>query len=556
MDNLRKTPEAERILERLDKVRPSGEGWSAKCPAHPDRDPSMTVSIGAGDKVLVNCHKGCTADEIVASMGLEMSDLWPPDKVEHKGKKTFVEAYDYVDSEGNLLFQVTRWMENGKKTFLQRRKMKSGDWNYSLAGIEKPIYRLPAVQAAIKAGLPIYVVEGEKDVHTLEDMGLVATTNPGGASAWLPRHTEALKNASRVFVVADNDAVGMKRALVITNDLEEEGVDVVPLAPPEGHKDVSDFVENTGDTIGGLVPIVFEEQNMDPFAEIIPEMRGLVGKEWSMERKLSRARAILDNVEFDPTETGTLVEWGDFLNQPVDEYDWVIPGLLERQERVIVVAAEGVGKTMLARQVALMTAAGISPFTKNRMEPIRTTFIDLENPERIIRRTSKKMMERIRYVKSGAVNMQASLMMKPDGVNLLKPEDRVFIERIVEQTQPDLLFIGPLYKAFIDPGGRTSESITTEVVMFLDYIRTTYDCALWLEHHAPFGGSATSREIRPFGSAVWSRWSEFGIALTPSATIPDHYDLNHYRGMRDVREWPEALYRGGDSGFPFEALWS
>ena len=51
---------------------------------------------------------------------------------------------------------------------------------------------------------------------------------------------------------------------------------------------------------------------------------------------------------------------------------------------VLIEDVPGVGKTMLARQVALMTAAGISPFTKNRMEPIRTTFIDLENPERMI----------------------------------------------------------------------------------------------------------------------------------------------------------------------------
>lgn len=554
MDNIRKTPELERVIGRLDKVRPSGSGFSAKCPAHEDSDPSLTVSLGAGNKVLVNCHKGCHADDIVKALGLEMNDLWPPEKEKVKSKKTWVENYDYNDSEGNLMFQVTRWMENGKKTFTQRKPTKNGEWVYSVTGMEKPVYRLPEVLAAMRAGLPIYVCEGEKDVHTLEDLGVVATTNPGGASSWLPRHTATLAKAKKVIVVADRDAVGMKRAQTISNDLAEEGVDVISLAPPEGHKDITDYVE-TGGHLTGLVPVEFEEENMDPFAEVIPEMRGLVGKDWSMERKLSRARSILDNVEFDPMETGKLVEWNDFLNQPIDDYDWVIPGLLERQERVIVVAAEGVGKTMLARQVALMTAAGISPFTKNRMNPIRTTFIDLENPERIIRRTSKKMMERIRWQKSGTVDMHANLMMKPDGVNLLKPEDRVFIERVVEQTQPDLLFLGPLYKAFIDPGGRTSESVTTEVIMFFDYIRTTYDCALWLEHHAPFGQSSGNRDIRPFGSAVWSRWSEFGIALSPSATVADQYDLKHYRGQRDVREWPSGLYRGGDSGFPFESLW-
>ena len=65
----------------------------------------------------------------------------------------------------------------------------------------------------------------------------------------------------------------------------------------------------------------------------------------------------------------------------------MIPQLIEKGERVIVVAAEGVGKTMLARQIALCSAAGLHPFTMSKIATISTLTVDLENPERIIRRT-------------------------------------------------------------------------------------------------------------------------------------------------------------------------
>ncbi len=112
------------------------------------------------------------------------------------------------------------------------------------------------------------------------------------------------------------------------------------------------------------------------------------------------------------------------------------------------------------------------------------------------------------------------------------------------------MLLGPIYKSFIDPGGRTAEPISVEVAKFLDRIRSEYNCALWLEHHAPLG-SGSHRDLRPFGSAVWSRWSEFGIALHPDPTASGLVEVKHYRGMRDEREWPTGLRRGEQ--WPFEA---
>jgi len=548
-------PWADGVFDRFKGVKTSGNGWSVICPAHPDSHPSMSISIGTdGDKLIFNCHRGCAVDDIVKSAGLEMKDLWKPGSSRDRKKKEWIANYDYTDAEGNLIFQVTRWIEgDGRKTFTQRKPTKAGGWEYSTTGLKKPIYRYPQIKSAIEQGLPIYVAEGEKDVATLVTAGVQATCNPGGAGSWQANHTKALAKASQVFIVPDRDAVGMSHAAHIKGELEDLDVEVHVVGPPEGNKDVTWFFENAGGSLAGLVSIELSAENQDPFVDILTELRSLSKQNMAFEKKLHRARSMLDIAEFDPTDYGRLVKWEDFLKEGVDDYDWVIPGLLERQERVIVVAAEGVGKTMLARQVALMSSAGISPFRKDSMPKVATLFVDLENPERIIKRTSAKILERIRWVKPDVGPLDAHLLVKPDGLDLLKSEDRVLLERIVAQTEPDIIFLGPLYKAMVDPGGRTAEAVTTEVAKFFDYIRDQYNCAWWLEHHAPLGSSDSGRPLRPFGSSVWSRWSEFGIALAPDPMIHHRFEVKHYRGQRDEREWPAALVRGDI--WPFEAEW-
>ena len=189
----------------------------------------------------------------------------------------------------------------------------------------------------------------------------------------------------------------------------------------------------------------------------------------------------------------------------------------------------------------------------SRMPPIRTLTIDLENPERIIKRTSATIMGAAkRYGHTSEVN--AHILIKPDGVDLLKAKDKMIIEEAVEMVKPDLLLLGPIYKSFVDPGGRTSEAITIEIARYFDMIRDYYKCALWLEHHAPLGQSSTTRDLRPFGSAVWSRWPEFGLSLTPDPTAVGEYiyDVRHFRGARDQRQFPTKMKRG--KVFPFEVL--
>jgi len=510
---------------------------------------------------------GCDLNEICESIDVTPQELWPKTKqspTKPKKKATLQESYPYYDATDNLVMEVMRYVDSdGKKTFKQRAPDGQGGWVWTTSGIEKPLYRLPEVLEAKMNGHTIYVVEGEKDVHALESIGYIATTNPGGAGGegqnkWTSNHTEALAGA-KVAIICDNDEPGYIHARAVNSELLAAGCKVKVFKPGK-FKDVADLIASGADLANELIPFdetPEQESDVDHSAldTLIESLQNLQGTDLSegvlAGRVASSVDTFLSTRDREHRDTGNLVEWSPFLETDFDlSYDWVIPNLLERQERVIVVASEGSGKTTLARQVALMSAAGIHPFRRDRMPKARTLMIDLENPERIIRRTSMRIYDSIKAYKMHE-GMDAHLLMKPDGVNLLTPQDRALVEEHVAAIDPDILFFGPLYKSFIDPGGRTAESVSIEIARFLDYIRHTYNCALWIEHHAPLG-SGGQRDLRPFGSAVWSRWSEFGIALSPDPTDPELIDFKHYRGQREAREWPTLCKRG--STWPFEVI--
>ncbi|UEO01097.1 toprim domain-containing protein [Acidiferrobacter thiooxydans] len=67
----------ENLLARLDKVRQSGSEWQALCPAHDDRNPSLSIKEGDDGVLLVKCHIGCSARDIVGAVGLTLGDLFP-----------------------------------------------------------------------------------------------------------------------------------------------------------------------------------------------------------------------------------------------------------------------------------------------------------------------------------------------------------------------------------------------------------------------------------------------------------------------------------------------
>lgn len=64
------------LIGRLDRVRRSGRGFTAKCPAHEDRTASLSITAGDDGRVLLHCFAGCSAVDVVAAAGLTVADLF------------------------------------------------------------------------------------------------------------------------------------------------------------------------------------------------------------------------------------------------------------------------------------------------------------------------------------------------------------------------------------------------------------------------------------------------------------------------------------------------
>jgi len=230
---------AERVAHGLN-AKKSGTGWIARCVAHDDKDPSLSLSTGADGKILVHCHAGCSQTAVVAA--LRQRGLWPETRPEKSfnGTSKITACYNYTDEHGGLLYQVVR-REPGrggqKKDFLQRYPDGAGGWVWKKYP-QQVLYRVPEVTEA-----PIvFVCEGEKDCETLRDHGFVATTNAGGATAeWLPSYTETLRGRD-VILIPDRDRPGYTRVKRIARELVHHVTKLVYLELEDG-RDVTEWFQ-------------------------------------------------------------------------------------------------------------------------------------------------------------------------------------------------------------------------------------------------------------------------------------------------------------------------
>jgi DNA primase len=67
---------AEQLLSRVEGARRTGRGWIAKCPAHKDGSPSLSISEGDDGRVLLRCFAGCSAASVVSALGMQLADLF------------------------------------------------------------------------------------------------------------------------------------------------------------------------------------------------------------------------------------------------------------------------------------------------------------------------------------------------------------------------------------------------------------------------------------------------------------------------------------------------
>jgi hypothetical protein len=283
------------FLSLLPSAKKNGVGWKAKCPAHDDREPSLSINEGTDGRVLLKCFAGCSTDSICVALNVRTSDLFP----EREMPSRIVATYDYQDADGKLLFQVVRFEP---KDFRQRRPDTTAPdgWIWSTKAVEKILFRLPEITRAIQRGLPIFLCEGEKDVLEMVKRGFSATCNPGGAGKWQDSFSETLRGAD-VIIIADKDKAGREHSQLVASKLcgIAKSVRIIELPDVNGRavKDAADYFTAGGDV--GMIQDLFDtapEWTPDTAApvnsddQILGHLAGLSSLEYERVRESEAAK--------------------------------------------------------------------------------------------------------------------------------------------------------------------------------------------------------------------------------------------------------------------------
>ena len=244
------------FLNRLEGVKGRDGQYMAKCPAHQDSKPSLSVGVGEDNRILFHCQAGCATEDVLAALGLKQRDLFadlrPGDvfpaydtpREQHKAGSSVVATYDFFDDKGRLIAQKLRRED---KSFTWRRPDGKGGWIYNRQGVAHRLFVAGELKECIT------VAEGEKDALTLHSLGFNAASGADGAGPgkWRKEYTEQLRGL-QVFVFQDNDKVGKEYAAETCRALHGVAasvrlLDLSAVWPeiPE-HGDVSDMVAAFG----------------------------------------------------------------------------------------------------------------------------------------------------------------------------------------------------------------------------------------------------------------------------------------------------------------------
>ena len=282
------------------------ENWTAYCPIHEsgpgNHNNSLSIAAPDDGRILVNCHNGCDAREVVYAFGLTWKDCFPPKEPTAAGSK-ITAVYDYKDQDGILRFQVCR-IEPGKdgraKDFRQRQPDGGGGFTWKTKGLVKFPYRL--TEMAAERNKPVWIVEGEKQVDYLRSIGLTATCNPGGAGKWLKSYAKYFDGRD-VIVIPDADLpnektgkiVGAAHAKEVADSLIgiAKSIHVLDLPGCEPKWGLDDWLQKGGHTLQELAEIGRATPEWGPESQIVVAVP-VGGDEPEMADPLANDRRILN----------------------------------------------------------------------------------------------------------------------------------------------------------------------------------------------------------------------------------------------------------------------
>ncbi|MCW5777804.1 MAG: DUF3987 domain-containing protein, partial [Phycisphaeraceae bacterium] len=244
-----------------------GEAWSARCPAHDDRAPSLSIGIGTDARVLLHCHAGCPTEAIVGMLGLAMRDLMPTPTGEtrrlaaqrksasdatfatsdeaiavlERKHGAFAARWAYTDAQDVSGGEVIRWNQPAGGKIVRPISRRGDGWVIAAMPEPRPLLHLPEL-SRLPDGAWVYIVEGETCVDAARAIGLVATTSAGGSKAAGKSDWSVMRGKVAV-ILPDRDPAGDAYADEVAGLCHAAGAEEVrivrlaehwPAVPPGG----------------------------------------------------------------------------------------------------------------------------------------------------------------------------------------------------------------------------------------------------------------------------------------------------------------------------------
>ena len=422
-------------------------------------------------------------------MGLEERDLFAEEPGQGRSTREIVASYDYVNETDNLLYQVVRLFP---KDFRQRRPDGRGGWIWKLGNTRRVPYRLPELIEGVALGKLVHVVEGEKDADRLVSLGLVATTNAGGAGTWRSSYGEFLRGA-RVAILPDSDDSGRAHARMVANALcgiaEDIRIVGLPGVPEKG--DVSDWLD-TGGTVEELQRLVDQGRSATsfPYRESRPDGS-------------------------DSPDRFGFVSLSDLLGEPEPAQEWLVPGQLPAGGNILVAGSPKSLKTYFSFDLGISLVTGTPFLSRYRVEPVEhVAIIIMEGP----RYQAARRLERLcnaRGVDPRKLDGRLSVSHRPD-LRLSDEQAVVELGEHLKRMGTKLLIVDAWQ--YVATGNSNDADEVTPQLMALSSLRDVVpDLTVLLIHHARKQTADAKDErltdlIR--GSGAFGAWYDCGVALS------------------------------------------
>lgn len=253
------------FLQAFNKVKRTGPNqYICCCPAHYDDKASLSIAYNPSeDKIALHCHAGCATSDILAEVGKTWADVQPTKEDEKKPlepwQKQLVAEYRYTDVDGNYLYSKLRYEGEGiegKK--IRYGRIINGKFTTGKGDVPGELYNIRAIRDAIEKGRTVFYVEGEKDVETMKELGLIAVT-AGGTGDWKPSFSKYFIGVHDLVIIADNDTPGEELANNVSRDLRDVVFKQRIIRPSrDRHGDVTDYINGEGGTRDSLLKLVSE----------------------------------------------------------------------------------------------------------------------------------------------------------------------------------------------------------------------------------------------------------------------------------------------------------